>query len=213
MINIASFINTGFDEMTVDYVLRKSMDKQGKVQKEVSVTRNGTTFTQRRWVNADEKIASTSNAKVDSTGQNDIMDIKASGAISRHDRDRMDKHAEMYYEAIRKRSGDVEAIARNTGFSTKDIRKIKEHIFMNAYDLHDGKKCFDPDYDIAVSWQRLSEGKNIKEMDLVLLNHELMEYRLMNEKGMPYDKAHAETEKLYNYDKYIRELDLKGGIK
>ena len=47
---------------------------------------------------------------------------------------------------------------------------------------------------------------NIKEMDIILLHHELMEYRLMKQ-GMPYSEAHRITEKTYNYKKYILELD------
>ena len=65
---------------------------------------------------------------------------------------------------------------------------------------------FTPDYDMAVSWQRLTAGKDIKEMDIVLLNHELMEYELMKQ-GMSYNEAHRITEKTYNYKKYTDELD------
>ena len=42
------------------------------------------------------------------------MDIfGASGAIPRDDLDRMDSHAERYYEEIRKRKSDIKAIAKN----------------------------------------------------------------------------------------------------
>jgi hypothetical protein len=133
--------------------------------------------------------------------------IGASGAIPRNNLKEMDKHAALYYEEIRKRSGDIESIAKNTGFSIDDVEIVKNHVFFNQYNL-DGKKLkrFDPDYDMAVSWQRLIEGINIKEMDIVLLHHELMEYNFMN-KGMNYDEAHRIAEKTYNYKKYADELD------
>jgi len=139
----------------------------------------------------------------------------ASGAIPRNDLERMNKHAELYYDEIRKRRGntDIKAISRNTGFKKSWLKKIKNHIFFNEYNL--GKKKpsrFDPDYDMAVSWQRLIEGKNIQEMDIVLLNHELMEYKLMNEKGMLYREAHDITEKTYNYTQYVVELNRKAEI-
>ena len=52
--------------------------------------------------------------------------------------------------------------------SQQMIYKIKRHIFVNEYDLgEDGRRRFDPDYDMAVSWQRLIEGKDIQEMDTV----------------------------------------------
>jgi len=75
-----------------------------------------------------------------------------------------------------------------------------------------------PDYDMAISWQRLIEGKSIQEMDIVLLKHELMEYGLMKQ-GLLYDEAHSITEKTYNYKKYTNELDniftqnRKGAVK
>jgi len=142
---------------------------------------------------------------MDSTG--------ASGAISRKDIAKMEAHAELYYNEIRKRESDIEAISHNTGFSKENIALIKKHIFFNEYDL--GKKNlsrFDPSYDIAISWQRLQEGKNIQEMDIVLLNHELMEFRLMEEQGLNYRQAHELAETKYNYSKYIKELDEKEGV-
>ena len=144
----------------------------------------------------------------------DTVNISISGAIPRNDRNRMDKHAELYYAEIRKRDGDIAAISKNTGFSVDDIRKIKAHIFNNRYDLGGVKaECFDADYDMAVSWQRLIEGKNIKKMDIVLLNHELLEQSLMNEKMMSYTEAHREAEKSYSYIKYVKNLNQKEGIR
>jgi len=86
--------------------------------------------------------------------------------------------------------------------------------FFSKYALgEDEPRRFDPDYDIAVSWQRLIEGKNIQEMDRVLLNHELMESRLMNTQGLSYRDAHEMATELYNYQAFINELDRKAGLK
>jgi len=137
---------------------------------------------------------------------------EASGAIPRNDFARMDEHAEKYYEEIRKRKSDVSAIAKNTGFSVEDIERIKRHIFINHHDL--GKKNpvrFDTNYDMAVSWQRLIDGKNIKEMDIVLLRHELYELELMAQ-GEHYDVAHKKAESVYNYAKFVKALNEKDGI-
>ena len=143
-----------------------------------------------------------------------ILYTGASGAIPRSDRDRMEKHAALYYEEIRKRTSDVEAISNNTGFSVENVRRVKEHVFLNTYDLGGTEpERFEADYDMAVSWQRLIEGKNIREMDLVLLNHEFAEYTLMHEKGLLYHEAHRQAEKLYNYIQYVKALDLKEGLK
>ena len=41
-----------------------------------------------------------------------------------------------------------------------------ENIFINEYMLYEGRRRFDPDYDMAESFRRLREGKNIQEHDL-----------------------------------------------
>jgi len=136
----------------------------------------------------------------------------ASGAIPRNDNIRMDKHAELYYEEIRKRSNDVKAIANNTGFSEVDVQKIKNHVFINEHNLGaDIHQRFTPDYDIAVSWQRLIDGKNIQEIDIILLNHELYELCLM-EQGISYNVAHRSAENEFNFRALTKELDMREGI-
>lgn len=44
------------------------------------------------------------------------------------------------------------------------------------------------------------DGKEIKEQDMILLNHELMEMRLLKS-GMTQDAAHIETTEKFNYKK------------
>ena len=137
----------------------------------------------------------------------------ASGAIPRKDIARQETHARLYYDEVRKRTGDVKDIAQNSGFTLDEVEKIKNHMFFNRYDLGESKpSLFDPNYDMAVSWQRLIEGKNIQEMDIVMLKHELMEYELMNNRGLSYRVAHEMTEQVYNYSNYVKELDRKEGL-
>jgi hypothetical protein len=137
----------------------------------------------------------------------------ASGAIPRNDIGRMREHAEKYYAQIRGRTTDVAAIAQNTGISSSEIEIVKRHIFFNRYDLGEEEITrFDADYDMAVSWQRLIEGKNIQEMDIIMLRHELMEYEFMIGQGLSYSEAHAITEKKYNYSQYVKALDRKAGL-
>ena len=143
----------------------------------------------------------------------DLKEVnEARGAVARNDFKRMDEHAERYYEEIRKRKSDVAAISENTGFSVEDVEIIKQHIFITEHDLGDEVfERFSTSYDMAVSWQRLIDGKNIQEMDIVLLNHELMELNLMAQ-GYNYKSAHNITEQKYNYIKYIKELDTREGV-
>ena len=137
-----------------------------------------------------------------------------SGAVARTDHKRRDNHAKKYYAFISNSKGnnDVRKIAVNTGFSEKDILKVKQHIFINEYNLGPkGLSKFTPDFDMAQSWQRLIEGINIKEMDIVLIKHELMELQYM-ESGMSYDEAHTLTSKKYSYQDYVDKLDEEGGV-
>ena len=149
--------------------------------------------------------------------------MKSSGAVYGAWNDRNDpynkereRHAQEFYESVRNRNKqhEIVKVSNNSGLSQSDVEKIYNHIFINEYDLEDGWKRFDPNYDMAESWRRLSEigGKNIQPHDLVMLNHELMEHDLMA-KGMKYDEAHELTNKTYNYQKaWIAWMKEKGDL-
>lgn len=113
-----------------------------------------------------------------------------------------ERHAELYYNSVRNRdkNQEIARVAKNSGFSQSDIERIYNHVFIKKHHLAGGYKRFDPNYDMAESWRRLSEtgGNNIQKHDLVMLNHELLEQKLMSQ-GLSYDEAHTETNKKYNY--------------
>ena len=132
---------------------------------------------------------------------------KISGALNPESKE-ADKHAELYYESIRKMKTDVQKIAKNTGYSIGFIQKIKNYLFIDKQNLGDGViKRFDPCFEIAESWERLIIGKNIKPHDLTLLKHEEKERDLIKQ-GYTQDEAHRLTSKIYNYSK---EADLYYG--
>jgi hypothetical protein len=90
--------------------------------------------------------------------------------------------AEEKYESIRNSKTDVDAIAKNTGYKSKNIQKCKNHLF---YDIHRldryeslGEpveiKRFDANENQARAWKRLEEGTHSKE-DLTWLKHEKAE--------------------------------------
>lgn len=149
--------------------------------------------------------------------------MKSSGAVYGAWNDRndpynkeRDRHAQEFYESVRNRNKqhEIVKVSKNSRLPQSDVEKIYNHIFINEYDLEDGRKRFDPSYDMAESWRRLSEigGKNIQPHDLVMLDHELMEHDLMA-KGMKYDEAHELTNKTYNYQKaWIAWMKEKGDL-
>lgn len=58
---------------------------------------------------------------------------------------------------------------------------------------------------MALAWQRLIDGKNIKNSDIILLNHERLESCLMNKYNYKYEEAHSIICRKYNYVKALRE--------
>lgn len=123
--------------------------------------------------------------------------IEQSGALN-PDSKRARKHAAVYYESVRHMTTDCERIAANTGFREQDIRVIKNHVFIEEHDLYAGRQRFTPDYEMAQSWQRLIDGRNIQERDIVLLNHEYIESVFMKT-GFSTVEAHEKAQGIYNY--------------
>jgi|GEM_PF-1486743 len=152
----------------------------------------------------------TSNPLQDDDRYDTIIEIEAptqsqtggaiSGAtITDPESKRAEAHAERYYGLVRKMKTDCKRIAKNTGYPLEEIKRIKSFIFLEKHDLGDGKiDYFYPSFEMAQSWQRLIEGKDIKPHDLTLLKHEMMESQLMNE-GYTQDEAHRITSEKYDY--------------
>ena len=125
-----------------------------------------------------------------------------------------DRHAYTYYESVRnsKKSPVVKSISKSSGFSERYISKVYDHVFINEYDLHGGKKRFEPDYDMAESFRRLREGRNIQKHDIILLKHEHLEYGLMNRLGIPYDKAHDLAQSKYDYASALENFKRENNL-
>ena len=114
-----------------------------------------------------------------------------------------DKKAAAKYEEF-SRYDDSNIISKNTGFSRKDIQTIRSHIFYKKHKLEKGYDRFDPDYDMAVAWQRLKEG-NYLPRDITLLNHELLESQIEKEYNLSATEAHEITQKTYNWIKQLMD--------
>lgn len=160
-------------------------------------------------------------SKKNFVAKNGRDDIISSGAVKGALTDKndplyvkRDAHAIKYYESVRrsKKNNMVKTIANNTGMSEKSINKVYDHVFIKEHELYGGKRRFDPDYDMAESFRRLREGKNIQEHDLIMLKHERLEYELMNKKHMSYQEAHRLAEKKYNYQKALKEFKNKNNL-
>lgn len=127
--------------------------------------------------------------------------IISGGRILDPDSKEGEEFAEMYYKEVLSFSTDHIKIAKNTGKSEEDILAIKEYLFKT--DL------FKPDCAIAHSWQRLMNGKDIKEHDYTLINHEVYEMQIKKENpNISHSKAHEMATKKYDYQ---TEVDIYYG--
>ena len=114
---------------------------------------------------------------------------------------RAQEHADRFYDEIRHMSTDALHIATNTGFAEDRVVMIKRYLFTDYHDLGGERlQRFDSSFEIAQSWQRLLDGKNIQPHDITLLKHEEMEMRLVNA-GLTQAQAHLAASKVYNYAK------------
>ena len=118
--------------------------------------------------------------------------------------------ASRQYANIRN-ANDIEAVAKSSGMTVEEIQTIKNHIFFSKHIKHNGNiELFDADYDMAVAWKRLVEGRP-EERDILLLKHELLESALEKEHNLTAAEAHAEANKTYAWDKKLYEELGEGG--
>lgn len=136
-----------------------------------------------------------------------IISNKQSGALNNTndpDRSRRDAHAEREYTRIINNGKDVfvNKIAANTGLRKKLIAGVYDHVFINKHLLINGEGRFDPDFDMALSFQRLKEG-SYKIIDIVLLRHEYLERAVEKRYNLTYEQAHNYAIKHFDYPRAL----------
>lgn len=136
-----------------------------------------------------------------------IINNKQSGALNNTndpDRSKRDAHAEREYTRIINNGKDVfvDKIAANTGLRKKLIAGVYDHVFINKHLLINGEGRFDPDFDMALSFQRLKEG-NYKPVDIVLLRHEYLERAVEKRYKLTYEQAHNYAIKHFDYPRAL----------
>ena len=145
------------------------------------------------WQNTKESKKQTGGKQYSPYDQDNKKDVAASKA----------------YRRISRRN-DVEIIAKNSGFTEKEIKQIKRHIFYEKHQTYDGYKTLYPDYDMAVAWNRLYRGK-ILERDILLLRHELLESTLEKKYNLSIAEAHEKATERYDWaSKIDEELGMDG---
>ena len=135
-----------------------------------------------------------------------------------------EKHAYLTYDKIKNSNQELEKrkIYSNIGkfkemkdFTKEDVDIAFNHVFNDIHILKDGESLFHPEVNMAESWERLINGRNIQSHDLILLKHERLEHDYMYVRAnMDYDSAHAKTDETYNYGNALtRYLERKNNVK
>jgi hypothetical protein len=120
------------------------------------------------------------------------------------------------YKEFRNTKFDFVNVSKNTGMSIEYTQMIKNYLFRDFHVQPDQTERFLPAYDIAQSWKRLSsrDGRGILPHDIILLNHELLEIKILIENpGWLQVKAHDYASLTYNYqaasDQYYASIGVK----
>ena len=102
---------------------------------------------------------------------------------------------------------NIKAIADSSGLSEEDVQIIKNHVFANKHIMYDGTlDRFTPDYDMAVAFKRLEQGKPEKR-DILLLKHELYESQCEEKYHLTASEAHAMATQKYDWQSVIESLN------
>lgn len=122
------------------------------------------------------------------------------------------KFAEEFYEEIIYRTDDVRKIAEFTGYTVDQVLLVKNHLFIHDHCFGNNIKQFEPCFEIADTWQRLSDSQEcVQPHDKLLIPHVLSEIRFIID-GLPQYYAHLNACETYNYPKaandfYSKNLD------
>lgn len=129
------------------------------------------------------------------------------GGILDKSNEEQESYAKRAYEEIRNKNElfDIEKVSNSSGIKKEDIKKVRDHIFINKHLLNGEMKRFDESPEIALAWEALEQNR-ASDKDILLVKHELEELTIMENLGYNYDIAH-----LYANKKYPWEYKLKGG--
>lgn len=111
--------------------------------------------------------------------------------------------ANQIYEFIRECETDISDIATNLSFKPENVKKIKDHVFINKHylDRHGPKeteyKRFDPTFQQALAWKRLEAGTYTQD-DITWIKHECAEQFIESLYDSGYSEAHKIAQKHFN---------------
>lgn len=88
--------------------------------------------------------------------------------------EKLDLRAKNLYENIRNNKTDILDTAKNLNLKQGIVEKVKNHVFYNKHNLHNGRQRLSPDLNIAETWQRIVDNK-FSRTDIEWFLHEFCE--------------------------------------
>lgn len=111
------------------------------------------------------------------------------------------KFAEKFYDEIMCRTDDIWKIAEFTGYTPDQVLLLKNHLFIDEHYFDGHIKQFEPCFEIADTWQRLSDNqKYVQQHDELLIPNVLLETRFILD-GLTQYYAHLNACEAFNYPK------------
>lgn len=125
----------------------------------------------------------------------------STGGILDKSSDEQEAYAKRAYEEIRKKNAksDIAKVAKSSGLSKKEVEKVRNHLFFEKHELEKGFVRFDESAEIANAWEALEQGRP-KELDIMLIKHELEELTIMEKYGYDYNIAHLLADKKFPWE-------------
>ena len=188
----------------LEAVKRKQIAEYHKFSKEMGIRPKDNRL---RVVKGSSDLTKTKTYKAAKRGQ----ELKSGALNAKNDPlgRKREAHAKRYYEELtnRKPYTVINKIEKNGNISKKSAKNIFNHVFVESHRFADGSThMFDPDYDMAESFRRILDGKDIKSHDIILLKHENLELNLMKKYNLVYEDAHNLAVRKYDYEKALDEF-------
>ena len=119
------------------------------------------------------------------------------------------KFAEKFYEEIMCRTDDIRKIAEFTGYTVDQVLLVKNHLFIHDHYFGNSINQFEPCFEIADTWQRLSDKPEYVQLhDKLLIPYVLSEIRFIID-GLPQYYAHLNACEAFNYPKETNDFYKK----
>ena len=106
------------------------------------------------------------------------------------------------YDEIMGMNEDIRLISDYCGISDRETQRAKDYAFGSGVSQYE----FWPSIDMAKAWLRMAQGQGTA-IDLVFLQHEILESDLVINQGMNQPSAHEIAQAQYGWSTLLRQAN------